>query len=235
MKNRSHGPLIIAVLLALMLVPVSSVSSAPIDDLQSSFLRPPGDTRIMMRWWWFGPAVTKTQLEREMIAMKEGGIGGFEVQPVYPVVLDNENIKTLPFLSDEFLDVLRFTAEKARELGLRFDLTLGSGWPFGGPTVSIDHAAARLREEHVKVEPGTRFVKVPSIGSGEKLLAVFVATPEGSSFAADTVHELSGIKGGLVDLQVGGSGDKSPHSKEVLFFISSRTGMQVKRPAVGAE
>jgi hypothetical protein len=115
----------------------------------------------MMRWWWFGPAVTKTELEREMRLMKDGGIGGFEVQPVYPLVLDDEaaGIKTLPFLSDEFLDALRFTADKARELGLRFDLTLGSGWPFGGPTVSIDHAAGRLRYEHVKVDANSRFRK----------------------------------------------------------------------------
>jgi len=40
----------------------------------------------MMRWWWFGPAVTKPELEREMRLMKEGGIGGFEVQPVYPLL-----------------------------------------------------------------------------------------------------------------------------------------------------
>ena len=29
--------------------------------------------------------------------------------------------------------------------------------------------------------------------------------------------------------------DRAPHAREVLFFISSRTGMMVKRPAVGAE
>jgi alpha-L-rhamnosidase len=219
---------------------IGSTLAAPIDDLQASFLNPPDNSRIMMRWWWFGPAVTKAQLEREMILMKEGGIGGFEVQPVYPLVLDNEaaGIKILPFLSDEFLDALRFTSDKARELGLRFDLTLGSGWPFGGPTVSIDHAAGRLRYEHVRIDTNSKFVKVPSIGAGEKLLAVFLARVEGSSFAPDSVRELSNIKDGIVELSAdasGQSGDKSPHSKEVLFFMSSRTGMQVKRPAVGAE
>lgn len=63
------------------------------------FRNPPDDARIMMRWWWFGPAVTKPQLEREMRIMKAGGIGGFEVQPVYPLELDNpgEGIRNLPF------------------------------------------------------------------------------------------------------------------------------------------
>src|SRR5262249_51362002 len=82
-----------------LLIPPGFTVAAPIDDLQQSFLNPPDDTRIMMRWWWFGPAVTKAELEREMRLMKEGGIGGFEVQPVYPLVLDDpeKGIKTLPF------------------------------------------------------------------------------------------------------------------------------------------
>src|SRR6187549_3829565 len=94
----------IACLIVVMFISIASVAATPIDDLQRSFTNPPDDSRIMMRWWWFGPAVTKTELEREMRAMKDGGIGGFEVQPVYPLVLDNDaaGIKTLPFLSDEF-------------------------------------------------------------------------------------------------------------------------------------
>jgi hypothetical protein len=58
----------------------------------------------MMRWWWFGAAVTKAQLEREMRTMKEGGIGGFEVQQVYPLAPDDETggIRNAPFLSQTF-------------------------------------------------------------------------------------------------------------------------------------
>lgn len=231
MLKKTHEFVALATMLALFSAALS-VFAAPIDDLQRSFENPPDDSRIMMRWWWFGPAVTKTELEREMRLMKDGGIGGFEVQPVYPLVLDDEaaGIKTLPFLSDEFLDALRFTADKARELGLRFDLTLGSGWPFGGPTVSIDHAAGRLRYEHVKVDANSRFVKVPSIGAGEKFIAAFLARTEGASFAVDSIRELTNISNGIVHLE-----DIPAGAHEVLFFISSRTGMQVKRPAVGAE
>jgi hypothetical protein len=209
----------------------SLIAADPIDDLQAAFNKPPADSRIMMRWWWFGPAVVKAELEREMLMMKEGGIGGFEVQPVYPLALDDADsgIKTLPFLSDDFIDALRFTSQKAHEMGLRFDLTLGSGWPFGGPTVSIEHAAARLRYEHVKVAD-SRHVKVPSIGAGEKLLGAFLARVEGNSFAPESVRELTDLDGGVVRLPTIPAG-----AHEVLFFISSRTGMQVKRPAVGAE
>ncbi len=177
--------------------------------------------------------MTKAELEREMRLMKEGGIGGFEVQPVYPVALDDAatGIKTLPFLSAEFIDALRFANDKARELGLRVDLTIGSGWPYGGPMVPISQAAGRLRVERVKLGDGERRVPVPDIGAGEKLLAVFLARTQGQSIAAAGTHEITdSIKDGAARVPADLAG-----ANEVIFFISSRTGQQVKRPAVGAE
>ena len=141
----------------LVFVAAGLALAQPVADLRSGFENPPDDVRIMMRWWWFGPAVTKAELEHEMRLMKEGGIGGFEVQPVYPL----ETNGNFPYLSPEFLDDLRFTAAKARELGLRFDLTLASGWPYGGPHIPITQAAGRLR-----VERGG----APKLGEGEKLV-----------------------------------------------------------------
>ena len=222
----------ISVVLVLLVAVFLPARAQTINQLQSGFERPPDDAKIMMRWWWFGPAVTKAELEREMRLMKEGGIGGFEVQPVYPLLPDDPNthIKNLPFLSDEFLDALRFTADKARELGLRMDLTLGSGWPYGGPQVPITDAASTLRSERVTVQPNSRRVPLPNIGPGEKFLVAFLARTEGQTIVADSMRELTDVHDGAVWL----SGDlQGPH--EVMFFVSSRTGMQVKRPAVGAE
>jgi hypothetical protein len=205
--------------------------AANVNDLQRLFENPPADSRIMMRWWWFGPAETKPELEREMRTMKEGGIGGFEVQPVYPLALDDQkNIKTLPFLSDEFLDALRFTSTKSRELGLRMDLTVGSGWPYGGPQVPVTQAAGMLRWERVKVQDGSHRVPVPDIGSGETLIAAFLANPREQSIDPQSLQELKTIRDGIVELPANLNGPR-----EVLFFISSRTGQTVKRPAVGAE
>jgi len=116
---------------AIALLFAATSLGADVGQLQKSFEKPPDDARIMMRWWWYGSSVTKPQLERELKLMKAGGIGGVEVQPTYPLVADDVKlgIKNLPFLSDEFLDALRFASGKAKELGLRFDLTLGSGCP----------------------------------------------------------------------------------------------------------
>jgi hypothetical protein len=41
-------------------------SNDEITALKGSFRNPPSDSRIMVRWWWFGPSVEKTELEREL-------------------------------------------------------------------------------------------------------------------------------------------------------------------------
>src|SRR5215213_1459946 len=135
------------IIAALIFMLSGLANAAAIDDLQKNFQAPPDDARIMMRWWWFGSAVTKPEIERELRVMREGGIGGVEVQPVYPLLPDDEKngIKNLPFLSDEFLEMLRFTCDKTKELGMRMDLTLGSGWSFGGAKTPITEAAGQLR------------------------------------------------------------------------------------------
>ena len=211
--------------------PAAAGKTSSLVDLEQAFKTPPDDARIMMRWWWFGPTVTNDRLDREMRLMKEGGIGGFEIQPVYPVALDDpaSGLVTHPFLSDAFLDHVRFAASRARELGLRVDLTIGSGWPYGGPQIGITQAAGKLRIEHVPVPAGSVRVAVPDIRSGERLLAAFLA-PSPAPASADRFQEVRDITDGVLRIP-----DRAAHEREVVFFISSRTGMMVKRPAVGAE
>lgn len=200
--------------------------------LRRSFESPPDDARIMMRWWWFGSAVTHTELERELRLMKEGGMGGVEIQPVYPLALDDPQtgFRNLPFLSAEFLNAVRFTSDKARELGLRVDLTLGSGWPYGGPNIPATQAAGRLRIERVAAPANAGTVPLPQIGEAEKLLAVFLAPGAPKDFDARAARELSEIRDGAVALPGKRSGENV-----LLFFIAGRTRQMVKRAAVGSE
>ena len=145
--------------------------------LEKSFANPPDDCRIMMRWWWFGPAVTKPELQRELEQMKAEGIGGVEIATLYPLALDDPQtgFHNQQFLSDEHLDAIHFAATTARKLGLRVDITLGSGWPFGGPHIPVTQAAGELRVESISAPPGTNSVAVPDIDTGEHLIAAFLA------------------------------------------------------------
>jgi hypothetical protein len=192
-----------------------------IKTLRQGFINPPDEAKIMMRWWWFGAAVSRPELARELRAMRAAGIGGVEIQPVYPLALDDPQtgIKNLPYLSPDFLDALHFTATTARELGMRVDITIGSGWPFGGPHTPVTQAAGSLRFQHIDVPEGTRSVAVPAITNSEKLIGAYIGG-----------HLVSSPQSGRIDIPPGLSGN------DVLsVFISSRTGQQVKRPAIGAE
>jgi hypothetical protein len=204
---------------------------ADMAQLQRDFDQPPDDSRIMMRWWWFGPAVSQSELEREMKLMKSGGIGGFEVQPTYPLSLDNEpaGIKNLKFMSPEFLDALAFTAAKAKELGLRMNLTLGSGWPYGGPQFTASEAAGRLRTLAVPIGPGQSHAPMPKVREGEKVFAAFVGPMSPVDAGHNPFKELE-IRDDAAWLPPELAGQT-----QVTFFVASQTGMKVKRAAYGAE
>ena len=200
--------------------------------LRSGFARPPMDARPMMRWWWFGPAVEEPELARELRTMTAGGIGGVEIQPVYPLELDDPEtgFRNLPFLSPEFLRMVSFAANTGRDLGMRVSLTLGSGWPHGGAWVPVTEAAGCLRVAVVESSGNEPSIPIPSIRNGEQLLAAFLATGTPDHYDADATQRLSNIENGRLTLPAGLEG---PHV--ALFFISSRTGQQVKRAAAGAE
>ena len=210
----------------------SAATASDIPALRAAFAKPPADARIMMRWWWFGPAVTKPEIERELRVMKDAGIGGVEIQPVYPLALDDpkRGFRNLPYLSDEFLDALRFASSKAHELGMRVDITLGSGWPYGGPTTPVTQAAGRLRYEQVEIPADARSIPTPSISTGERFIAAFIAPGDATHISLQKLARITDLQPPRLPIPQNLSG---PHV--ALFFIASRTGMQVKRAGVGAE
>jgi alpha-L-rhamnosidase len=191
------------------------------DALREGFLNPPDDARPIMRWWWFGPAVTKPELRKELETMRGAGIGGVEIQPVYPMALDDEakGIRNLQYLSPEFLDAVGFANRTARELGMRVDITLGSGWPYGGPKTTLDLAAHRLRLARVPLTG--QGSGEPALEPGETIIASF----DGSALDTEVA------KG--IDRTFKDSSTRTSETK--LYFIAGHTGQQVKRAAFGAE
>jgi alpha-L-rhamnosidase len=201
-----------------------------LDALHRGFQNPPDSSRIMMRWWWFGPAATKTELTREMEQMKAAGIGGVEIATLYPLALDDPQtgFRNTPFLSEEHLDALRFAVKEARRLGLRVDVTLGSGWPFGGPHIPVTEAAGKLRVESRRVESGATSTQAPYIDTGEELISAFLHPERVSGEQAASAVQLAPPVAGRYTFPA------APQPRSLIWFVSSRTGMMVKRPAAGA-
>jgi hypothetical protein len=209
-----------------------TADAGDLQALRRTFAAPPMDARPMMRWWWFGPAVEQPELARELRTMKAGGIGGVEIQPVYPLELDDpsKGFRNMRFLSPEFLNRVGFAAKTGEELGMRVSLTLGSGWPYGGAWVPVTESAGRLRVVAVPVAATESSVAAPALENGEALLAAFMAAGSKESYDAEHTQRLDAVRDGRVSLPATHTG-----AQVVLFFIAGRTGQQVKRPAFGAE
>jgi hypothetical protein len=176
----------------------------------------------MMRWWWFGPAVERDELDRELTAMARAGFGGVEVAYVYPLAP-----ATTEFLSDVFLSDLRFAAERANELGLRFDLTLGSGWSFGGPHITADLAARKLRWERREIGSGPLAVAVTAPWPGDEVIAAYLGAGS-TQDVPDACEQLA-----IVDDTIRVPDGAGP--RQVLLVYTQRTGQNVKRAAAGSE
>src|SRR3569833_2825072 len=161
--------------------PLVSGANRELTKLHEQFAHPPDDSRIMVRWWWFGPSATKDELKRELEQMKAAGIGGVEIATLYPLALDDEKsgFHNYSFVSDEHIEKLKFAADEARRLGLRVDVTLGTGWPFGGPHIPVTQAAGELRVESAPVQDGETSVAKPALEAGEKLIGAFVSRAGG--------------------------------------------------------
>jgi hypothetical protein len=193
-----------------------------IDELRTGFRDPPTGSAPMMRWWWFGPSVDRAEIDRELTVMAGAGLGGVEVAYVYPLGPDSERLMSAPFLAN-----LRYAADAARELGLRFDLTLGSGWSFGGPHITAEHAARKLHWERREISPGAVRIPIVAPWPGDELIAAYL----GSGSLQEPPEELSQLP--VVDGSIeipDGTG-----TRQVLLAYIQLTGQNVKRAAFGAE
>ncbi|MGN0845944.1 MAG: glycosyl hydrolase [Kiritimatiellia bacterium] len=89
-------------------------------------------TRTMKPWaynWWMGSAVDEAGLRLQIEEMERARMGGFHVIPIYSVK-GNPNDREL--LSPQWMAAWGTAVRLAGEKGMGVDLTMGSGWCFGG-------------------------------------------------------------------------------------------------------
>src|ERR1035437_8100553 len=224
--------------LALAIVPVliAQMPVTSVETLRKDFLNPPNEARPMVRWWWFGPAVVKPEILRELQQMKADGIQGAELAFVYPEVLDDpaKVLKNFSFLSPEMLDAVNYAQSEGRKLGLRIDVTLCSGWPYGGPHITLAEAVGRFRPPEVPVAANATTVQVPALQEGESIISASIASPAAAaplvaatgrgrnagprpaSYDPSTAKPLT-VSGGTASITA------SDKPRVAIFFISSHT------------
>ena len=94
------------------------------------------------RWWWLGSAVDSANLTYNLETYAKAGIGAVEITPIYGVQGNEKN--DIDFLSPRWMRMLGHVEAEGQRLGIEIDMNTGTGWPFGGPEVTVDEAATRV-------------------------------------------------------------------------------------------
>ncbi|MFC5406205.1 glycosyl hydrolase [Cohnella soli] len=169
------------------------MSRTPMNTYEIILQNPQEGARSFTRWWWYGAAVTKEEVRRELTFIKEAGLAGVEIQVTYPLSEDSEEqgIKNRMYHSPEFIEIMDYTLTTAEELGLFVDLTLGSGWPFGGPFVPFDMAPEILIPYQIDLIGPTEFERdFTTMLPGTPLRAV-MGKFENGVIVADTLVDIT--------------------------------------------
>lgn len=199
---------------------VMVIGCAP-ENKQSELNLPVGNNECKpwTYWWWMGSAVDKENLSQLLETYNKAGIGGVHIIPIYGVKGDEERF--IDYLSPEWLEMLEFTVAEAEKLGMGVDMSTGTGWPFGGPSVTVEDQDARVVIDTFKVEKGVPFINKFEI----PLQALMAYSNEGE--VVDLTEKVSGD--GVLNWM-------APEGDWELFAVSQRFSRRdVKRAAPGGE
>ena len=94
-------------------------------------------------WWWPGSAVTEKGITYNLENFKKAGFGGLHIVPIYGAKGAEALFQN--YLSPGWQAKFFYTLKEAKRLGLGIDMTMGTGWPLGGPTISEKEAAKKYQ------------------------------------------------------------------------------------------
>jgi len=101
------------------------------------------DARPWTRWWWFADSIHAADTRAQLQWLRDRGFGGVEVAFVYPPGGDTSHAR-LPWLSAAWSEAVATAARQCDSLGLGFDATFGTLWPFGDSAVPPDDASMQF-------------------------------------------------------------------------------------------
>jgi hypothetical protein len=170
----------------------ASTSPAIVDDEFSVevFANPPTSFGPQARWWWPGGAVDDETLREQLREFAELGYGAVEIQPFMAAVTNadlREDARIRSVGEASFLSSLAVAGCAARDLGLPWDLTLGSGWSTGGPDVGDDGARQLIAAEQSLEGPTSHVGPLPEAEPPDWIDATNQILPAIDGFDEETV------------------------------------------------
>ena len=172
--------------------------------MAAGFAEPPASCRPHTRWWWMGNAATRKDITWQLEQMHEQGIGGVE-QITMQEVYENGNV---PYLSEEFFDLITHAIGEARKRGMEFSPNFGGpGWVIGGAWVAPEDRSQNMLPTAVDLQGGQHFsgaipttmgdvpqtgeIRATDITSDDRLVAVIAARVVEDHLEASSLVDLT--------------------------------------------
>lgn len=188
------------------------------------------EARPGSRWWWMGSAVDKQNLSYNLRLYGTAGIGSLEITPIYGVK-GNEQ-REIPFLSPRWMEMLEYTQDEAKKNGIGIDMNTGTGWPFGGPDITLEHAATRAIFEQYSITGEKDIVQDISISNPKEKKQREIATLN-RLMAYSTDGTCLNLTAKVKNGKLKWSAPKGEWKLIALFI--GKTFQKVKRAAPGGE
>lgn len=191
------------------------------------------ETKPWARWWWMGSAVDPRGLDDQLNSLQQVGFGGVAIVPIYGAVGFENQYKR--YLSTDWMKALDYTTNKANALQMGVDLAVGTGWPIGGPQVSVTDAATKLFVAHFSIQDkdSTDLLIIAKDKKGNVL--------QNLRLDALMAYDANVLDNKSIDIThlVNTNGILPAHSLkghwELYAAFTGKTGQKVKRAAFGGE
>lgn len=217
------------ILFSMFFLPLQGVGGQTLHDVGAQEIYWPTISPEMKpgtRWWWMGSAVDKANLQYNLEEYARAGIGTVEITPIYGV--QNNSANEIQFLSDKWMNMLMFTQTTNNFVGIQTDMNTGTGWPFGGPEVTVENAASKLIVREYVVKANERFSEV-------------IKAIENNQQNAKLLRVMAFNKNKVLDLTKLVSADQKLNWKvpkgewTIIAIFNGKTFQMVKRAAPGGE
>jgi hypothetical protein len=187
------------------------------------------ESKPWTRWWWMGSDVDSINLAYNLETLAKAGIGGVEITPIYGVK-GREN-SYIQYLSPRWMNMLGFTKSEAGRLNIGVDMNTGTGWPFGGPEITIEDAATKAIFQHYTILGGKTLQEPIIVNDARQkefayLSKLIAYSPTGEKI--DITDKVS--SNGLLNW----TAPQGNNYKLIALFMG-KTLQQVKRAAPGGE
>jgi hypothetical protein len=186
------------------------------------------ESKPCTRWWWLGSAVDKPNITYNLEELQKAGIGSVEVTPIYGV--KGNDSKDIPFLSAQWMEMLKYTITEAQRLGMVVDMNTGTGWPFGGLQITSKDAASKAIFQNYTLKSGQKLT--------EPVLPSDVKQKEVAKLGSLMAYSNKGVKINLTSkIKADGTLDwTAPNGDwKLIALFNGRTLQAVKRAAPGGE